>query len=74
MLEKVIEILSEFAEKMPENVTEDSKLVADIGLSSLDVVNVVIAFEDEFDIEIPDEDISEFTTVGDVVRYLEAIV
>jgi acyl carrier protein len=44
--------------------------VADLGLSSLDVINVVVAFEDEFGIEIPDQIIKDLTTVGDIVRYL----
>jgi acyl carrier protein len=42
-----------------------------LGLSSLDVINVVVAFEDEFDIEIPDQKIKELVTVGDIVEYLE---
>ncbi len=71
MLEKVINILSEYTEQNRENITAQSSLTADLGLSSLDVINVVVAFEDEFGIEIPDEKIYEFDTVGDIVRYLE---
>lgn len=71
MKEKVIEILTEYTETKAENITEESSLAADLGLSSLDVMNVVMAFEEAFDIEIPDEDIWELTAVGDIVRYLE---
>lgn len=71
MLEKVINILSEYTEQNRENITAQSSLTADLGLSSLDVINVVVAFEDEFGIEIPDEKIYEFATVGDIVGYLE---
>lgn len=71
MLEKVIEILSEYTEISKDNIKMESGLVNDLGLSSLDVINVVVAFEDEFDIEIPDQIIKDLVTVGDVVNYLE---
>jgi acyl carrier protein len=51
MLEKVIKILAEYTEADVSSITEESRLVADLGLSSLDVINVVVAFEDEFGIE-----------------------
>lgn len=71
MIEKVIEILSEFTEMKPEQMTRDIKLVTDMGLNSLDVVNVVVAFEEEFDIEIPDRVIKDLQTIGNIVDYLE---
>lgn len=71
MLEKVIEILSEYTEVKKDCIKEESSLVNDLGLSSLDVISVVVAFEDEFDIEIPDQCIKDLVTVGDVVKYLE---
>lgn len=71
MIEKVIEILSEFTEFKSEDMNKDTKLIADLGLNSLDVVNVVVEFEDEFDIEIPDEDIRELQTIGDIVEFIE---
>lgn len=52
-------------------IHKDGDRTADLGLSSLDVISVVVAFEDEFGIEIPDEKIYEFATVGDIVGYLE---
>lgn len=74
MIEKVIEILSEFTEMKPEQMTSDTKLIADLGLNSFDVVNVVVAFEEEFDIEIPDKDIKGLQTIENIVNYLESHV
>ena len=74
MIEKVKEILSEFTEMKAEQMSADTKLVVDMGLNSFDVVNVVVAFEEEFDIEIPDKDIRGLQTVGNIVDYLEAHV
>lgn len=71
MLERVIDILAEFTNSDKEKITENSGLVTDLGLNSLDVINVVVAFEDEFGIEIPDNKIKEFVTVEDIVEYLE---
>lgn len=71
MIEKVIEILSEFTELKSEDMNQDTRLIADLCLNSLDVVNVVVEFEDEFDIEIPDEKIKELQTIGDIVKFLE---
>ena len=74
MFEKVIEILSRFTETDISEITMDSKLVLDLGLNSFDVVNVVTSFEDEFDIEIPNEDIKGLKTVEDVVKYIDGLI
>lgn len=71
MIEKIIDILADFTTLEKDMITEKTSLVTDLGLSSLDVINVVVAFEDEFDIEIPDQKIKELVTVGDIVEYLE---
>ena len=71
MIKKVMDILADFTTLEKNMITEKSGLVTDLGLSSLDVINVVVAFEDEFDIEIPDQKIKELVTVGDIVEYLE---
>ena len=70
MYERTISVLEEFID-VDEEITRDSALVDDLGLSSLDVINVVAAFEDEFEIEIPDRIIPTLRTVGDIVDYLE---
>lgn len=68
MIEKIKEILSKYTQ---EEITENSTLVNDLGLSSFDMVSVVTAFEDEFDIEISDRDIRKLVTVKDVMEYIE---
>lgn len=71
MIERIKNILSEFTKFPIENMTEESNLVVDLGLDSFDVVNIVVAFEDEFNIEIPDRYIKEFITIGTIKEYLE---
>jgi len=51
-------------------ITEDSSFVDDLGADSLDIVELIMALEEEFDIEIPDEDAEKIKTVGDAVKYL----
>lgn len=51
-------------------ITEDSSFIDDLGADSLDIVELIMAFEEEFDIEIPDEDAEKMKTVGDAVKYL----
>lgn len=70
MLEKIRDILKDYTEVPAEKITPQSHFRNDLGLNSLDVVNVVIAFEDEFDIEIDDDDISSMVRVEDAIRYI----
>jgi len=51
-------------------ITENSSFVDDLGADSLDIVELIMAFEEEFDIEIPDEDAEKMKTIGDAVKYL----
>ena len=53
-------------------VTKDASILDDLGADSLDVVELVMALEDAFDIEVPDEDVEEIRTVGDMERYVES--
>jgi acyl carrier protein len=55
-----------------EKVTEDASFVDDLGADSLDTVELVMAFEEEFEVEIPDDDFDKFTTFGDAVAWLRA--
>ena len=54
-----------------EKVTDEASFVDDLGADSLDTVELVMAFEEEFEIEIPDEDAERMQTVGDAIKYLE---
>ncbi len=74
MLQKVVEILSEITGIEAKEIKKDSKLIADLELNSLDVVNMVVTFEEKFDIEIPEQKIKDFVTVEDIVQYLESHV
>ena len=71
-LEKVTEIIVEQLGVKPEEVTEEASFVDDLGADSLDTVELVMAFEEEFGVEIPDEDAEKIQTVGDAVRYIDA--
>ncbi|MBW3660145.1 MAG: acyl carrier protein [Gemmatimonadetes bacterium] len=68
---KVKEIIVENLGVDGEKVTRDASFVEDLGADSLDTVELVMAFEEEFDIEIPDEDAEKLTTVGEAITYLE---
>ena len=69
MFEKVVGILGDFVDG--GDIKMESALVEDLGLSSLDVINIVAAFEDEFGIEVPERVIPTLRTVKDIVEYLE---
>lgn len=72
MFEEVKRILNEYANVDEDLITPSSNLTTDLNLNSLDVVNVIVEFEETFGIEIDEEDIRSFTTVGDIVDYIEA--
>jgi acyl carrier protein len=74
ILERVIDIVAEELAVDRDEVTEDSSFIEDLGADSLDVVELVMAFEEEFDVEIPDEDAEDIRTVEDAVSYLEDIL
>ena len=54
-----------------EEVTESAKFIDDLGADSLDTVELVMALEEEFGIEVPDEDAEKMATVGDAIKYIE---
>ena len=74
ILDRVIDIVAEELAVDRDEVTEDSSFIEDLGADSLDVVELVMAFEEEFDVEIPDEDAEDIRTVDDAVSYLEEIL
>lgn len=69
--ERVRELLAEQLDIDEEKITMDSDILEDFEADSLDVVDMVMTLEDEFGVEIPDEDIENFHTVGDVVRFVD---
>ena len=70
MFEKVKELLVEELSVNPDDVTMSAELVNDLGINSLELADLVLLCEEKFDIEIGDDDIHKFVTVGDVVDYL----
>ncbi len=68
---RVKEIIAQELGVEQEKVTEDASFVEDLGADSLDTVELVMAFEEEFGIEIPDEDAEQMQTVGDAIAYLQ---
>ena len=71
IFEKVKGILAEQLDIDEDSITADSSIVEDLGADSLDIVDLVMSLEDEFDTEIPDEAIEGIKTVGDIVHYIE---
>ena len=72
VLEKVIAILAEQFDVEEEKIDEETNIQDDLGADSLDVVDLLMSIEDEFEIEIPDEEIENIRTVGALVSYIEA--
>ena len=71
VFEKIRTILCEQFELEEDRVTMDSSLIGDLGADSLDVIDLSMSIEDAFDIEVPDDEIENFKTVGDIVRFVE---
>ena len=69
--EKVKEIISEQLGVKKEEIKPESSFIDDLGADSLDTVEVVMALEEEFGIEIPDEDAEKMATVGEAIKYIE---
>ena len=70
--DKVKDIIVEQLGVNPEQVTREASFIEDLGADSLDTVELVMAFEEEFGAEIPDEDAEKLTTVGAVIDYLKS--
>lgn len=68
---KVIEIVSEQLGVSADQIKNETSFVNDLGADSLDTVELVMEFEDEFDINIPDEDAEKIQTVGESVKYIK---
>ncbi len=71
MLDKLTAIIREYMDDNSIEVTENTILIADLGLSSFDLVQLASIVEDELDVEIPDRMIKTFKTVGDVIAFLD---
>ncbi len=72
VFDRIKEILAEQLDAEADTMTMESDIAADLGADSLDVVELLMSIEDEFDVEIPDEAIESIKTIGDLVKYIEA--
>jgi len=72
MLEKIKSIVADQLGVDEDQVTEDASFIDDLGADSLDTVELIMAFEEEFDVEIPDEDAQKIKTVKDVIEYIDS--
>lgn len=73
MYEKFADLLVEELQIDRDEITMDADLSNDLGINSIELADLVMLCEDKFGIEINDEDIRKFSTVGDVVKYLETL-
>ncbi|MGD9559972.1 MAG: acyl carrier protein [Oscillospiraceae bacterium] len=71
VFERIRQILSDQLDLDEEKITMESDIVEDLEADSLDVVDLVMTIEDEYGLEVPDDQIENFRLVGDVVRYIE---
>ncbi|MBQ6551811.1 MAG: acyl carrier protein [Lachnospiraceae bacterium] len=71
MLEKLVKVLAEQLMVDPETITENTRIKEDLGADSLDILQIVMTFEEEYGITIPDDDLAGFETVGDILAYFE---
>ena len=71
VFDKVKELISEQLDVKAYDITEASNIQDDLGADSLDVVDLVMALEDEFDVEIPEDQVENIKTVGDIVKFIE---
>ncbi len=71
--QKVKDIIVEQLNVTPDQVTKEAKFIEDLGADSLDTVELVMAFEEEFDIEVPDEEAEKLQCVSDIVAYIEKV-
>ena len=71
VFEKIREILCDQLDLNEDDVTMSSSLIDDLGADSLDMVDLVMTIEDEFELDVEDEDVENIKTVGDIVHYIE---
>lgn len=71
ILERMKKVICEYADVAESSLTEETNIRTDLGLNSLELVNMAVAIEDEFDVEIPDREALGLETIGDAVALIE---
>lgn len=74
VFESIKEIIIEQLGQGADSITLETHLMKDLEADSLDAVEIIMAIEDEYEIEIPDEDAEKFQTVNDIVKYIEELI
>lgn len=74
IMQQVVAVLEDVADIAPEDVSEDSVLMDDLDLSSMEVLTIIANLEDSFGLRIPEKELRNFVTVGDLTEYLTANV
>lgn len=72
VFEKIQKILAELLSIEESSISMDSSIIDDLGADSLDLVDAIVTINDEFGVEVPDDEVENLRTVGDVVKYIEA--
>lgn len=72
VFEKISDLIADQFDKETDEITAETNIVDDLGADSLDVVDLISSVEDEFDVRIPEEDVENLKTVGDIVAYIES--
>ncbi len=71
MLEKLIEVICRYVDINPNMLSADTNIRSELGLNSLELINIAVAIEDEFDVEIPDREVMNIETLADAVKIIE---
>lgn len=73
MFEKLVEIICNYVEADPEQITEESRFMEDLGFTSFDFMSMLGELEDEFDIEVDQQEAARIRTVGEAISYMEGL-
>ena len=71
MLETLREVICRYVEIDPATLTEETNIRSELGLNSLELINIAVAIEDEFDVEIPDREVGNIETLGDAINVIK---
>lgn len=71
MLERIRKVICNYVDIDPNSLTEETKIRSELGLNSLELINIAVAIEDEFDVEISDREVTNIETLGDAIRIIE---
>ena len=67
-------LICQYVDVDPATITEETNIRSDLGLNSLELINIAVAIEDEFDLEIPDREVANIETLGDAVKVIEKYI